>query len=468
MRPITISDLLTYRKCPKAMMLRRQETAPDFETERQPLPAEAAAALRSLDRLAPDRYLFRKSVQKNHAKAAADLLIRRDDGWELLIDTNSLHLREAHVWEASFDAHVLNAAGFPVRRAVALLINPEYVRGAEIDWKALYIEQDITERMRSHETGVRSHLAQIKELLHAEALPEHELFEACLKPRECPFWEHCSAHLPKPNVFSIVGMSNRRKFQLHRNGIVHFSDCLKRAKLMKPQKMQVRFELEQKEPHVNKPAVSKFLQNIWYPVRFLDFESYQPAIPPYEGMKPFTQCAFLYSIHGLDTPDSQPEHRELFVPHGTDPRRLIAEGLCWDIPKNACVAVYSSGLEKNVVRTLAQMYPDLRPHLMQIAANMRDLLGPFRDRIYYDRRMEGSCSLKHVLPAVAPSLSYSSLSGVQNGEEAMHVYEQMGSLRPKQREKAAKTLQEYCAMDTLAMVKILKTLERAINENPSA
>lgn len=464
MRPLTIQDLLAYRKCPRSMMLRRLDASNAQTADRAPLCSEAAAALYANE---AGEILFHKTIRKNHCIAAADLLISHADGWELVLDTNSLHVREAHVWEAAFCAYVLESAGFPVRRVTALLISPDYVRGEQIDWNALYIRQDVTERALSHINGVRNHIAQMKELAMSEQIPQRDLFESCLKPRECPYWALCSKDLPAPNVFSIVGMSNRRKFQLYRKGIVRFEDCLKYAKLPKPQKQQVLFELEKRPADVNIQALERFLKGLWYPICCLDFESYQPPIPPFKGMKPFTQCAFLYSVHIIENRDAQPEHRQAFAPHGTDPRRLIAESLCRDIPKNACVAVYSSGLEKSVVRSLAQMFPDLREHLLQICANMRDLLGLFRDRVYYDRRMEGSCSLKHVLPAIDEGLSYEALGSVQNGEEAMHVYERMDGMTAKQRAAMEKQLCEYCAMDTLAIVRILQTLECAVQErNP--
>lgn len=463
MRPLTIADLLQYRKCPRAFFLSMQSQKP-VQLEREGLCARAAQALRSGQSADMTGFLYAKTVRRDRLYAVADLLVKYDDGWELLLDTNAQSVREAHVWEAAFDALVLSGAGLPVKKATALLIDPEYVRGEEIDWKALYREQDITERALGRIANVKNHVATMKDILKTQEPVRHELCEICLKPRECEHWGQCSAHLEKPNVFSIVGMSNRRKFQLYRKNVVGYADCLKYAKLPRPQKMQVLFELEKRPAAVDKAAIKRFLSSVWYPMAFLDFESYQPVVPPYRGMKPFGQCAFLYSLHLLSDRHAGAEHHDLFVPYGQDPRRAIAEGLCRDIAPNACVAVYSSGLEKGVVKALAQLFPDLREHLTAIAANMRDMLGPFRERAYYDRRMEGSCSLKHVLPAIDETISYAELTGVHNGEEAMHVYEKMGSMQRKEREETQKQLREYCAMDTLALVKIMRTLEESIGK----
>ena len=64
-------------------------------------------------------------------------------------------------------------------------------------------------------------------------------------------------------------------------------------------------------------------------------------------------------------------------------------------------------------------YGDLADHLMAIHDNMRDLMIPFQKRWYYTRAMQGSYSIKYVLPALFPddpALDYHSLDGVHNGK----------------------------------------------------
>ena len=72
---------------------------------------------------------------------------------------------------------------------------------------------------------------------------------------------------------------------------------------------------------------------------------------------------------------------------------------------------------------------------MDIYDNMLDLMQPFQKRWFYCRDMQGSYSIKYVLPALFPGdpeLDYHNLEGVHNGAEASAVFEAMADM-PKER-----------------------------------
>ncbi len=117
--------------------------------------------------------------------------------------------------------------------------------------------------------------------------------------------------------------------------------------------------------------------------------------------------------------------------------------------------------EKGVIHDLAEHFPDLKNHLMNIHANMKDLMVPFQKRFYYCNEFQGSYSIKYVLPALFPNdpeLDYHALRGVHDGAEAMNAFP---LLHTKSLQEIADTridLLAYCRLDTLAMVKILGKL----------
>ena len=121
------------------------------------------------------------------------------------------------------------------------------------------------------------------------------------------------------------------------------------------------------------------------------------------------------------------------------------------------------GFEKGRIRELVDLYPDLAEHLMNIHDNIRDLMIPFQKGWYYSRAMEGSYSIKYVLPALFPDdpeLDYHNLEGVQNGGEAMDMFARMQKMDPEELEKSRVQLLKYCCLDTYAMVKVwMKLLE---------
>ncbi|MEE0210146.1 MAG: DUF2779 domain-containing protein [Enterocloster sp.] len=118
--------------------------------------------------------------------------------------------------------------------------------------------------------------------------------------------------------------------------------------------------------------------------------------------------------------------------------------------------------EKTVIRHLAESFPDLAGHLMNIHENMHDLMIPFQKQYYYSAAMQGSYSIKYVLPALwpgDPELDYHNLDGVHNGAEASASFADMANHTPEEVEEMRKNLLKYCGLDTYAMVKVLRKLK---------
>ena len=77
------------------------------------------------------------------------------------------------------------------------------------------------------------------------------------------------------------------------------------------------------------------------------------------------------------------------------------------------------------------------------------------------RAMQGSYSIKYVLPALCPedpSLDYHRLEGVHNGAEASDTFSRMADMEPEELQAARANLLKYCELDTYAMVKVRQKL----------
>ena len=227
-------------------------------------------------------------------------------------------------------------------------------------------------------------------------------------------------------------------------------------------KQQIEFELYDKSDFINKDGIRKFINTLSYPLYFLDFETYQESIPQYDGVRPYMQIPFQYSLHYIEKEDGELFHKEFLAEANIDPRRGLAERLVMDIPKNVCVIAYNMMFEKMVIKNLAELYSDLSDHLMNTYDNMYDLMIPFKDRDYYSKNMFGSYSIKYVLPALFPddpSLDYHNLEGIHNGSEAMDSYANLGNYSKEEQEIIRNNLLKYCELDTYAMVKIYVKLK---------
>jgi hypothetical protein len=239
------------------------------------------------------------------------------------------------------------------------------------------------------------------------------------------------------------------------------------VRLTDKQKQQVTAEVQQSPPQIDKQGLRAFLSELHYPLYFLDFETINPAIPPWDNTWPYQQIPFQYSLHVQDSPGAQAQHFEFLGQEGTDPRRALAESLCENIPTDVCVISYWMSFEQSRLRELAELFLDLSAHLMSIHDNMLDLIVPFKKRLYYDRKQQGSNSIKDVLPALFPDdpeLSYNALASVSHGTQAAETYLALPLMSEDERTRGRAALLAYCQLDTYAMVRILDKLREAAED----
>ena len=230
---------------------------------------------------------------------------------------------------------------------------------------------------------------------------------------------------------------------------------------------QMLHELSPRPAYIYKDGIRDFLDTLSFPLYFLDFETMQPVLPEFKGTKPYAQIPFQYSLHYIEYDGGELKHKEFLAESGVDPRRAIAESLCENIPKNVCVTAYNKAFECTRLQELADTFPDLADHLINIKNNIKDLLVPFQSGYYYNRAMGGSFSIKSVLPALFPNdpaLDYHNLEGVHNGGEAMTVFPLIKDMPPEEAEQTRRNLLKYCELDTFAMVKVWEKLKEAVDE----
>ena len=124
------------------------------------------------------------------------------------------------------------------------------------------------------------------------------------------------------------------------------------------------------------------------------------------------------------------------------------------------MANFNASFEKSILKELAQQFPKYKEHLENIINNMIDLAEPFKNKYYYHPKMEGKHSIKILLPLVVPEMpkEYEKLN-IKNGVDAMQAFSDLATIRDiKKINKIRKDLEEYCALDTLAMVRIHEKL----------
>jgi hypothetical protein len=217
-----------------------------------------------------------------------------------------------------------------------------------------------------------------------------------------------------------------------------------------------------KEPLIDKSSIKQLLNELEYPLYFLDYETVSSALPMFSGCTPFQQIPFQYSLHVLRTPDSEIEHYEyLGTDSETAPMPELLASLRSHIGDTGSVIVWYKVFETGRNTEMANAYPEYADFLSNVNDRIFDLMEVFSKQHYVHHDFKGSSSIKYVLPVIIPEFSYKEME-IQNGLVAsIRWYDAvMGVVDKEQAKKTYGDLIKYCCLDTLAMVKIHEYLAR--------
>ena len=396
---------------------------------------------------------------------AVDILHKNGDGFDIVEAKSSTSIKDIYIDDVAFQYYLLTQCGINVKKVQLMYINNSYERKVDLELDKLFVLEDCTEVTKQKAMDVSKNIAEIRAYVESKAEPQEDIGLHCSTPYGCAYYGYCARHIPQHSIFDIARMANEKKYEYYRQGIISFEDIIKSGiKLSERQRQQVEMTYYHKPTSIQPNEIKSFLETLDYPLYYLDFETFQSAIPEYDGLKPYEQIPFQYSLH-IEQENGELEHKEFLAKEGTDPRRTIAERLCADIPKNVYVIVFNASFEKSIIKKLATTFPDLADHLISIDDNIHDLIIPFRKRYYYDEAMQGSYSIKSVLPSLYPEnseLDYNALDDIHNGYEASAAFSDLQNHEPQEIAVIRENLLRYCRLDTLAMVKVMDKLRKCV------
>jgi hypothetical protein len=366
---------------------------------------------------------------------------------------------DTYIKDVSIQYYVLNGCGFKISKACVTLLDGEYIRGEEENLEKLFFHKDIIKEVISLQNKISETLKSFRSTLKSKkAEPKIDIGWHCKNPNTCLAYDYCwkeQRNIPEYSVFNIFPLSKKSKaLELYKKGIVNIQSIPISEKLTKAQKIKVDL-VKDNDVVIDKNAIKLFLKSFNYPFYYFDFETYQQAIPEFEGVKPFQQIPFQYSLH-IKNNSSKLGHIEFLAQSGSDPREDLVKQLISDIPPDVTVLAFNASFEKSVLVELAKRFPIYRERLQNIINNLVDLADPFRKKYYYHPEMKGKFSIKIILPLLVPEMEeeYDNLE-IQNGSQAMQSFANLVKISDQDEiKKIRKNLIKYCELDTLAMVKI--------------
>ncbi|MET0105800.1 MAG: DUF2779 domain-containing protein [Sedimenticola sp.] len=383
------------------------------------------------------------------------------DQWDLIEVKSSTEVKETHHNDLAFQYYVFHGAGYDIRKCQMMVIDNQYVREGEIDPNGLFRLEEITDIVLSKQEEVEYWVTQLNNALERKHEPEATIGARCFDPYECVFKDHCWAHVPNYSVYNVYPKKKADEISQRIGGY----DIHKVPPELYPGGAKaVDLECHQNDKeYLDRDNVRDFLRTFEYPLYYLDYETMMGGLPLYDGTRPYQQIPFQFSLHVQEGPVAEVQHFEFLHKETSDPRRHFAETLVDLCGDEGSVVVYNESFEKSRNRELAESFPQLSNELYALNERVVDLMLPFQKRWLYKPEQRGSYSIKYVLPAYVPGLSYEGMA-IANGGDAMERYYNFvkGTVPEDEQEELWIALSEYCRLDTYAMVELLRVLEELV------
>lgn len=411
---------------------------------------------------AGESVIYEASFVYDGVMSALDILVKKRGRWYGYEVKSSTEIKDYQVLDAAVQYYVLKGAGLELQDFSIIHINNQYTRKGELDLEQLFTIRSVKKEILALQDGITAQVEAFKTLLRSRKEPPTDIGPHCSDPYPCPFMDHCWSHIPEVSVFRLSRMTGTRKFELYSKGIIEYHQLPEDFKLTSAQSLQVRCWQEDRV-HVEPEKIRGWLKQLSWPLYFMDFETFTPAVPLYDQSRPFQHILFQFSVHVQKSPRSVVKHLEYLGEPETDPRPAFIKQLLEAVGTDGTILVYNKTFEITRLKELQTLYPKLKKPIEQIINRIADLMEPFQQKWYYNPSMNGSYSIKQVLPALVPELSYNDLE-IGEGGTAMAAFEGLLKIGDKkEREKIRGQLLEYCGLDTWAMVKILEKLKLQIN-----
>lgn len=430
----------------------RPATASDFGPS---LEATRAAIARG------ERVIYEAAFVHEDVMVALDILVQTDEGWSAYEVKSSGSVKDSHVQDAALQAHVIEGNGVAFANISVIHLNTGYVREGPVDAQGLFTISSIINEVATERARVPERIANLKAVLSSERVPDVKIGQHCNDPVPCNFRAHCWADEPEERSVLTLTRPRGRDWALHGRGVRLLEAVPDDEPLSVAQRRQVD-GWKTGQVSIELGELQRWVTALNYPVHHFDFETFAAAVPSYDSTRPYQPIPFQYSVHTQDSVGAEPTHRFFLGAGSGDPREALTQQMLLDLGEEGDLLAYHASFERGRIQELARDLPHHAAALNRLVPRIKDLEVPFLEGWYYAPAMNGRTSIKHVLPALVPELSYKSLS-IQAGDKASFLYGQLarGQYSGNVAELRAALL-AYCELDTLAMVRILGVLESAV------
>lgn len=471
------SRLIEWRQCPKRLWLKVNrpelaETSPAAErafrvgyeigeiarslypdgvlVETRDL-REALTITRELLHTEPGRPIFEATFERDGLLVQADLLLPENGGYRMVEVKSATSVKDYYIEDAAIQrwtaSGTITLTGLDIAH-----VNNHFVYPGNLEYQGLLTHAPVLEETEPYVPQLPDWILAARATLSGSK-PDIDPGPQCSTPFECPFVAHCTKDAPQTAYpLSILPrLSTAKREQLEARGIIDVRDVPDDFELSSQQARILR--ITKSGLHELLPKAGKELASLAWPRHYLDFETVGMPVPVWVGTRPYQSLPVQWSCH-IEHEDGRMEHHVFLAEGSDDPREAFARSLLEALGKAGAILVYNRAFEVGRIEELARDIPVLSPALMALPDRVFDLL-PLTRECYYHPDMRGSWSIKAVLPTIGCGLDYTGMAIGDGGAAESAWQEVLHPDTPADRRHALReALTEYCALDTLAMVRL--------------
>jgi len=404
---------------------------------------------------------FKHKTEDGEIYARIDILLPAgEDEWDIVEVKSGTKVKEINVHDVSFQKYVCEKSGLKIRKCFLCHINNKFVKNGEIDVKGLFVIEDVCEDVDEKYVYVGNKIKELFDVIKLKECPKVMPDEILTAEYDNIAIDDFYDSLPEENVFQLYNIRKKKAMDLYQRGVIQIKDIPTNFKLTDKQKVQ-KSCAGCDDHYADKNEISSFLGSLEYPHYYLDFETFNTAIPLFDNSKPYQQIPFQYSLHVVREKGSEPIHISFLAEAGEDPRDKFMQSLKKNLGDKGSIIVYNERFEKGVIKDCSEALPDYEEWCKNILERIVDLLHPFKNFHFYHPKQKGSASIKKVLPIFSEDVNYGDLVIANGSDASVSYYKSHFEDVPKEeKKKIREALEKYCELDTYAEIVLVEGLEK--------
>ncbi|MBO2523121.1 MAG: hypothetical protein CW336_04585, partial [Bacteroidetes bacterium] len=156
---------------------------------------KAAETLKNLTNPAIN-VMYEAVFQYDDTLIMLDIIVRDGDKWRAIEVKSSLSISQTYMKDAALQYYVLKGCEVPLSDIQLMYINADYVKNGDLDLSQLFVFQSVKDYAEQYQDVITKNIAHFKDIIKQPHSPKIPIGDQCDTPYRCEFHGHCWKDVP--------------------------------------------------------------------------------------------------------------------------------------------------------------------------------------------------------------------------------------------------------------------------------